>query len=82
MSTAPVQLTVRRFDDAARSGQAVHDDGRAVELPAGCLDPQVRGLRPGQRLDALLQDGTVVAATLTPLPLVPPGTDGPPPGAR
>lgn len=52
------QATVR---DA---GSALLADGTLVPLPAGTLDPRLRVLHPGQRVDLHERDGEVVLVTL------------------
>ncbi len=54
---AAVQVSVLSYDPATRSGWVVTDDGVRLELPASALTgSDLRLLRPGQRLSALLTD--------------------------
>lgn len=65
-----LQGTVITYADAA-GGAVLLDDGTRLDLPAGALQPPVRLLHPGQRVDLSLA-GTppaVVAVTLPGMPL-------------
>ncbi len=55
---APLQVTVHRYDPATRSGSAVTDAGVLLPFADSALEGSgLRLLRPGQRLDAVLDQG-------------------------
>lgn len=66
-----MQATVRTFDESARTGALLLDDGRELAFGAKAFEGStLRRLRSGQRVRVRLdQDGTVVALSLATLPL-------------
>ncbi|HWA68095.1 MAG TPA: hypothetical protein VG899_17170 [Mycobacteriales bacterium] len=65
-----VQATVRRFDEATRSGDVLLDSGAAVEFDAGAFDRSgLRLLRTGQRVRLDLDEaGRVRSLTIATFP--------------
>jgi hypothetical protein len=61
-----VQATVSSWDPATRAGTVLLDDGQRLDVPGESV--QVRALRLGQRVRLRIEDGRVVAATISTLP--------------
>lgn len=81
-STRPgriLQATVRRYDAADRSGEALDDSGGLHRIEPGTLDPAVRHLRPGQRVRLEWSGQTLDWVTVAALP-GPAGARGRPAG--
>jgi hypothetical protein len=66
-----LQATVRRFNPADRTGEALDDSGSIYELPAERLDPAVRHLRPGQRVRLEWIGEELTLVTIATLPASP-----------
>ncbi|MET8143184.1 hypothetical protein ABZU32_23030 [Sphaerisporangium sp. NPDC005288] len=65
-----MQATVRSFDPDTRSGSLFLDDGSEIPFGAAAFDAgPLRLLRPGQRVNFALTDGTVTVITLSTFPL-------------
>lgn len=65
-----MQATVRIFDAATRSGSVFLDDGTELRFGAEAFDAgPLRLLRPGQRVNILLDEGRVTYVTLSTFPL-------------
>lgn len=65
------QATALRWEAADRSGAVVTDAGHELVFDGAAVSPAVRLLRPGQRVDVLVEAGRVVALSLPGMP--PPG---------
>jgi len=66
-----LQATVKDYDAVSGSGTVLLDDGHELAFPAGALRPPARLLRSGQRVRLRVQDGAVLALTLSAFPLGP-----------
>ena len=64
-----VQATVAEYDEAARDGRVLLDDGTYRDFPGAAVRPEVLRLRPGQRVRLVVEDGAVTALTLVGMPL-------------
>jgi cold shock CspA family protein len=65
-----VQATVRSFDEQTRSGSVFLDDGTEILFGTAAFDAgPLRLLRSGQRVNILVQDGTITVITLSTFPL-------------
>ena len=64
-----MQATVKDYDAGTGAGSLLFDDGRELAFAPGTVRPPVRLLRSGQRVAVRLQDGVVVALTLSAFPL-------------
>jgi hypothetical protein len=61
-----VQATVSSWDPTTRAGTVLLDNGQRLDVPGESV--QVRALRLGQRVRLRIEDGRVVAATISTLP--------------
>ncbi|MGV9778553.1 hypothetical protein [Streptosporangium sp. NPDC003464] len=65
-----MQATVRTFDATTRSGSVFLDDGTEVPFGAAAFDAgPLRLLRPGQRVNIVMDDGQITYVTLSTFPL-------------
>ncbi|MEV7012749.1 hypothetical protein [Streptosporangium sp. NPDC051022] len=65
-----MQATVRIFDTATRSGSVYSDDGTEIPFDAAAFDAgPLRLLRPGQRVNVVVDGGRITYVTLSTFPL-------------